>query len=57
LNEEISAVIQLPAGQMLDESQWLGSLTDAEAVIRSNQSFHSANNSKRNTNARLKLPA
>jgi len=42
---------------MMDESQWLGSLTDAEAVIRSNQSFHSANNSKRNTNARLKLPA
>src|SRR6266446_9940579 len=44
LNEEISAVTRLMVGQMMDESRWLGLLTVAEAAIRSNQCFHSANN-------------
>jgi hypothetical protein len=44
LNEEISAVTQMPAGQTLDESQSLDSLTGAEAETRSNQWFRSANN-------------
>ena len=44
LNEEISAMAQLPVGKMLDESLWPGSLMGAEAESRANQSFHSANN-------------
>ena len=44
LNEEISAMTQLPAGQMLDESQWLGSLMGAEVEIQSNQWVHFVNN-------------
>ncbi len=55
LNESISAVVQLAVGQM-DESRWVG-LLGAEAEIRSNQWFRSANNSVRSTNARLKPPA
>ena len=44
LNEEISAVTQLPAGQMLDESQWLGLLMGAEAETRSSRWFRFENN-------------
>ena len=44
LDEEISMVTQLPAGQMLDESQWLGSQTGAEAETRSSRWFRSESN-------------
>ncbi|HZE72681.1 MAG TPA: hypothetical protein VE135_24485 [Pyrinomonadaceae bacterium] len=45
---------QLTAGEMLDESLWLGLLTGAEAETRSSRWFRSANNSGRSTNERLK---
>jgi hypothetical protein len=44
LNEVIRTATQLTAGQMLDESQWLGSQTGAEAETRSSRWFRSASN-------------